>query len=90
MVAEQFFPEAEYVTLATGNDYADGLIASPLAYTLHSPLLMVASNKTSEAKKYVIAKNIGKAYIIGSKDYIDDAGARKILGIDERGVIVEK
>ena len=90
MVAEKFFPETEYVTLATGNDFADGLIASPLAYALKSPLLMVASNKTAEAKTYIEARNVTKAYIIGSKDSISDAAARKILVINDSVVIVER
>ena len=90
LVADKFFPTAEYVTLATGNDYADGLIASPLAYALKSPLLMVASNKISYAKAYVQDKNVTKAYIIGSKDSISDEAARKILCIDESVVILEK
>ena len=90
LVADKFFPTAEYVTLATGNDYADGLIASPLAYALKSPLLMVASNKISYAKAYVQDKNVTKAYIIGSKDSISDTAARKILIIDDDVVILER
>ena len=90
LVADQFFPEADYVTLATGADYADGLIASPLAYALKSPLLMVASNKTTNAKAYVQDKGVTKAYIIGSKDRISDEAARKILCIDDTVVITER
>ncbi len=90
LVADQFFPSTEYVVLATGNDFADGLIASPLAYALKSPLLMVANGKTGNAKKYVQDKNVTKAYIIGSKDNISDETARKILMIDESTVILER
>ena len=89
-MADQFFPEAEYVTLAIGADYADGLIASPLAYALKSPLLMVSSNKTTNAKAYVQDKGVTKAYIIGSQSSISDAAVRKIMGIDETVVIMEK
>ena len=90
MIADEFFPEAEYVTLATGADFADGLIASPLAYALHSPLLMVSSNKTTNAKAYVQDKGVTKAYIIGSKDNISDEAARKILLIHQNVVITER
>ncbi len=90
LVADRFFPETEYVTLATGNDFADGLIASPLAYALKSPLLMVANGKTGNAKKYVEAKSVTKAYIVGSKDLISDETARKILLLDETVIILER
>ena len=90
MIADAFFPEAQYVTLATGEDYADGLIASSLAYALHSPLLMTLTGKTGQAKGYVEDKHITKAYIIGSREYISDAAARKILMIDETVVITER
>ncbi len=90
MVADQFFSSPDYVVLAYGEDFADGLIASPLAYALHSPLLMAKTGKTGEARKYVAAKNISKAYIIGSKSYIDDATVRKIMQVDENAMIVER
>ena len=90
LVAEKFFSHPSHVVLATGSDFADGLIASPLAYALKSPLLMVTSNKTSEAKKYVTAKNVKKAYIIGSRSNISNEAARKILCIDDTVVILER
>ncbi len=91
LVAEKFFSSPECVTLATGNDFADGLIASPLAYALKSPLLMVASNKTGQAKTYVQNHpSITKAYIVGSKDLISDEAARKILLLDESTMILER
>ncbi len=91
LVAEKFFASPEYATLATGNDFADGLIASPLAYALKSPLLMVASNKTGQAKTYVQNHpSITKAYIVGSKDNVSDEAARKILLLEESTVILER
>ncbi len=90
LIAEKFFPSPDYVTLATGNDFADGLIASPLAYALQSPLLMCASNKTYQAKLYVEAHPVTKAYIVGSKGNISDEAARKILLLEEDAAIVER
>ena len=89
-IASRFFSNPDCIVLATGNDFADGLIASPLAYALHSPLLLCASNKTSWAKNYVSDKNVSKAYIIGSKEYVSDAAVRKILLIGNSVVITER
>ena len=88
--ADRFFTDPTHVILATGNDFADGLIASPLAYALHSPILMCASNKTSQAMTYVQNHPVSRAYIMGSRDHISDAGARKILLIDDSVEITEQ
>ena len=89
LVAERFFANPTHVILATGNDYVDGLIASPLAYALHSPILMCASNKTFQAMTYVQDHPVSKAYIMGSRDRISDESARKILLIDDSVEITE-
>ncbi len=90
LVAEEFFDSSEYVTLAYGEGFQDGLIASPLAYALRSPLFLVSSTKTYQAKIYVNNTHPDKAYIVGSKDFISDEAARKILMIDESAVITER
>ncbi len=89
LIAQKFFTNPKYVTLATGNDFADGLIASPLAYALKSPLIMCSTEKTYQAKLYVQAHPVSKAYIVGSTENISDEAARKILLLEDGVPIVD-
>ena len=90
LVAEKFFPKTSAVVMATGTDFADGLIAAPLAKALKAPVLMVSSDKVSNAKAYVQNNSVTKAYVVGSKDYVSDAAVKKILMMSDSATITER
>ena len=79
LIAAKFLPYASKVVLATGSDFRDGLIASPLAYALHGPLLLASSDKTYQARLYIQDRSITSAYVVGTSSGISDEGVRKIL-----------
>ena len=83
LIAQKFFSDPGLIVLATGEDFREGLIASPLAYMTGAPLILVTSNKTYQAKLYATAHEMYYGYVVGSASQISDEAVAKIFGNNE-------
>ena len=62
------FASSEYVIIATGLDFPDGLTAAPLAYALDAPILLVAPGYIPGSVETIITElGSTKAYVIGGE-----------------------
>ena len=70
---------ADYVFVATGNNFADALTGGVLAAENNSPLVLVSETKTQVAKN--IVKNVGPKYgfvVLGGENAVSNATVQKI------------
>jgi len=87
LIAEKFYPNAEYAVLAYSNDYPDGLCGGPLAYQIQAPLILTRSGNEDLAARYVKDRSIEDGYILGGVNALPDSVAQKIFGHKIKEVI---
>ena len=90
MIGQKFVANPEHVVMACGTDFVDALIAGPLAHSLNSALILVASDKTYQAKLYVEGAGVDTGVIVGSVDLVSDEAVRKIFSLaDDYQILVK-
>jgi putative cell wall-binding protein len=81
LIAKKGFPQGTAnVVIASGETFADALVAAPLAKALDAPILLVRHDAlpsaTASAISYLGAK---KAYVVGGKVTVEDGVVKKLL-----------
>ncbi len=71
-IAAEFFADAKCVTLATGENFPDGLTGGALAYALGAPLLLTSNRQFGAAAEYVASRCITKVLVFGGSGAISD------------------
>ena len=90
LIGQKFVANPEHVVMACGTDFVDALIAGPLAHSLNSALILVASDKTYQAKLYVEGAGVDTGVIVGSVDLVSDEAVRKIFSLaDDYQILVK-
>ncbi len=82
-IAEKFFPNPDYATIAYAENFPDGLCGGPLAMTMDAPLILTKTDKQAAAKAYVQANNIKSGAVLGGASLINDKTAKDIFSADK-------
>ncbi len=69
-IAEKFRFGANFVVVATGKDFPDGLAGGPLAYAFGAPLVLAAEGHTENAATVTNVPNFGVGYVLGGTGVI--------------------
>ncbi|MBQ7248099.1 MAG: cell wall-binding repeat-containing protein [Lachnospiraceae bacterium] len=72
-IATKFFASAENITIATGENFPDGLSGGPLAYALGAPMVLVRGDRA--------------AVVNAAAQYADQVGAARFLAFGGSGVV---
>ncbi len=78
-IARKFFPSAEVISVATGENFPDALSGAPLAMMAQSPIVLVSDKVWSHAHKYVEEAGIREELVFGGYYAINNATAGRIL-----------
>ena len=78
-IAKTFFPKSDYVVMAYGVNFPDGLSGGPLAFSLKAPLLLVADGKQAPAVNYAKAAGVSAGMALGGDKTYSDATADAIV-----------
>ncbi len=68
------------VVLAAGDNFPDGLSASPIAYINDAPILLVNTGRTDYAKEYVASNAEDYSITFGGPTIISDGDVAEIMG----------
>ena len=90
MIAERYYPEAEFALIAYSYNFPDGLCGGPLAYAMKAPLLVTKINQESVTGAYIESKEIEAGYVLGSAEVVSDETVRKVFSLAEDAVITQK
>ena len=73
-VANFFYPSANHIIFATGNNFADVLTGTDLASAVNSPILLVGGTQLSPSQRIYIGKQrLKKAYVLGGSSAVSDS-----------------
>ena len=90
-LSRQAFVTAETVVLAPGDDYAEALVAAPLASALDAPLLLTWADPDDAVPAEVVAEigrlGASRAILIGAPDRLPEGVEREL--VDEAGLAAE-
>ena len=79
-VARAFYPDAEEVLIASGDNFPDGLTGGVLAAAKGAPLMLVNKYNTADAAKYVKDKGVGLVTAIGGTTAITQTSHDEVAG----------
>lgn len=86
LIAEKFFDDPLGMVMAYGRNFPDGLSGGPIAYAIHSPLLLTedASGSMTFARSAADMLGTYKGVVLGGPGLISDKTAYRILnsGLD--------
>lgn len=86
-VANQFFTEPSKITLASGENFPDGLCGGPLSYSLGAPIILTTDSMKDLANKYVTDNNVSKTVVLGGSSVLPDS---LVKSIKKTGTILDK
>jgi putative cell wall-binding protein len=89
-IAKKFFPDADCVVLAYGNNFPDGLSGGPLACALDAPLILTTGGKEAVAVTYAAEAGVDSGVVLGGTGLISDKVVRKICQLDNNAEIPVK
>ena len=78
-VARTYFKASDYMVMAYGKNFPDGLCGGPLAYALGAPLILTQTKYKDNALKYAFEGGYNGASVLGGTGLISDAAVRAIL-----------
>ena len=78
-VARAYFKTSDYMVMAYGRNFPDGLCGGPLAYALGAPLILTQTKYKDNALKYAFEGGYNGASVLGGTGLISDAAVRAIL-----------
>ena len=90
MVAQKYFKTSDYMVMAYGRNFPDGLCGGPLAYAMGAPLILTATKYKDNAVAYAFEGGYNGATILGGTGLISDAAVRAILAMADSEVITAK
>ncbi len=81
-IAERYFPNAECMVIAVGNNFPDGLSVGPLAYALNAPLVLTLNGGNSAAATaYAETLAPKEGVAIGGSGLLSDQTVMTIFGL---------
>ena len=83
-IAKEFFPDADTIVIAVGDNFPDGLCGGALAYQLKAPVILTLAGRETDAKQYVTERRIKKGVVLGGTNAMKDALINGIFGLDPK------
>ena len=87
MIAQKYFPDADFALITYAKNFPDGLAGGPLAYALGAPLLLTNAGQEAIANEYIAAEEIERGYVLGGDSAVSDDTACKVFGLEAERVI---
>ncbi len=82
-ISKKGWSKADTVVLATGDNFPDALSGSPLAYALHSPILLTKrSSLAKETEKELTRLGAKNVYILGGEGAVSDQVRKSLEAMD--------
>ena len=78
-VARTYFKTSDYMVMAYGRNFPDGLCGGPLAYAMGAPLILTQTKYKDNALSYAFEGGYKGASVLGGTGLISDAAVRAIL-----------
>lgn len=80
----KFFPvgKTKEAIVVSGENFPDGLSATPIAQKLGSPILLISNTHIAESYNYLKKNKVGKAIVFGGQNIIQD----KTVGVSGTGL----
>ena len=78
-VARAYFKTSDYMVMAYGKNFPDGLCGGPLAYAMGAPLILTQTKYKDNALSYAFEGGYKGASVLGGTGLISDAAVRAIL-----------
>ena len=79
-IAEKFFEDAPYITLATGVNFPDGLTGGALSGKIGAPLILTSEKHPQAAKRYISENAIAGALIFGGENALGTGLVNSLMG----------
>lgn len=86
-VANQFFESPSKMTIASGENFPDGLCGGPLSNSLGAPIILTTESMKSLANKYVTDNSVSRVMVLGGSSVLSDS---LVKGIKKTGTILDQ